>query len=85
MNSLYKEMMQTNQSNPQFNQVKQIIGALRASKNPQQLLMNMMGNNQQFKQVLQMLRQSGMSPKTLFYQMAQQKGVDPNQIINMLQ
>lgn len=83
MNSLYKEMM-NNQNATQMNQVKQMMGALKSSRNPQQLLINMMGNNPQFKQMLQMIRQSGMSPKDLFYQMAQQKGVDPEQLINQL-
>lgn len=83
MNSLYKEMM-GNQNAYQMNQVKQMMGALRSSKNPQQLLINMMGNNPQFQQLLQMIRQSGKSPRDLFYQMAQQKGVDPEQLINQL-
>ena len=84
MNKLYQEMMQNNQAQP-YGQIKQMMNALRNSSNPQQLFLNMLGNNPQIKQTIQMIQQSGKSPKDLFYQMAQEKGVDPNQILNMLQ
>ncbi len=57
---------------------------LKNSKNPQQLLMNMAQQNPKTKQVLDMINSSGKSPKDLFYAMAKQKGIDPNQILNML-
>ena len=79
MNNLYQQLM-GNQSNP----MKQMLNAIRSSKNPQQLFMNMAQQNPQMKQVLNMIQTSGKSPKDLFYQLAQQKGVDPNQILNML-
>ena len=85
MNKLYQEMTQNNQSQPQFNQMKQMMNTLKNSKNPQQLFLNMMGSNPQVKQIIQMVQQSGKSPKDLFYMMAEQKGVDPNQILGMLQ
>lgn len=80
MNNLYQQLM-GNQSNP----MKQMLSAIRSSKNPQQLFMNMAQQNPQMKQILDMVQTSGKSPKDLFYELAKQKGVDPNQIINMLQ
>ena len=62
-----------------------MINALRSSTNPQQLFMNMAQQNPQLKQILDMVQNSGKSPKDLFYQLAQQKGIDPNQILNKLQ
>lgn len=85
MNKLYQEMMQNNPTQQPVNQFKQMMNTLRTSKNPQQLFLNMLGNNPQVQQAIQMMKQTGQSPKDLFYQMAQQKGVDPQQIINMLQ
>lgn len=85
MNKLYQEMTQNNQSQPQYAQMKQMMNALRNSKNPQQLFMNMVGSNPQVKQILQMIQESGKSPKDLFYMMAEQKGADPNKILGMLQ
>jgi hypothetical protein len=57
---------------------------MRGAKNPQQLLMNMAQQNPQIKQTLDMINNSNKSPKDLFYEMAKQKGVDPNQILSML-
>ena len=62
-----------------------MINALRNSTNPQQLFMSMAQQNPQLKQILDMVQNSGKSPKDLFYQLAQQKGIDPNQILNRLQ
>ena len=82
MIKLYQEMMQNNQTQPY--DYKQMMNALRNSSNPQQLFFNMFQNDPQIKQIVQMIKQSGKSPKDLFYQMAQAKGADPNQILNEL-
>ena len=84
MNSLYQEMM-GNQSLPNnMNQLKQVINMVRGANNPQQLLMNLANQNPQIRQVMNLVQNSGKSPKDLFYEMARQKGVDPNQILNTL-
>jgi hypothetical protein len=45
----------------------------------------MMANqNPQINQVINMISNSGMSAKDLFYQQSTQMGVDPNSIIDML-
>lgn len=80
MNNLYQQLMQN-----QGNSMKQMLNAIRSSKNPQQLFMNMAQQNPQLKQLLTTINSSGKSPKELFYEVAKQKGIDPNQIINMLQ
>lgn len=41
-------------------------------------------NNPQMQQVMDVIRQNGGDPKAAFYSMAQQKGVDPNAILNQL-
>ena len=69
---------------PQLNQLKQMFNTVKNSNNPQQLIMNMMQTNPQMKQIMNMIQQSGKSPKDLFYQLAQQKGINPDQILNML-
>ena len=83
MSTLYQQLTRNQQFQP--NQFKQMLNAVRNSKNPQQLFMNMAQQNPQMNQVMNMIQSSGKSPKELFYQLAQQKGVDPNQILNMLQ
>ena len=67
-------------NNPMLNLIKQ----MRNAKNPNDLMMAMAKQNPQFNQVMNMVNQSGKTPKELFYEMAQQKGVDPDEIINAL-
>lgn len=40
--------------------------------------------NPQIQQVINMVKESGMSPKDLFYKKAQEMGVDPNTILSQL-
>lgn len=69
--------------NPLAN-IKNMMNLIRSAGNPQQMLQSVAQSNPQVQQVLSMVQSSHMSPKDLFYQMAQQKGVDPDQILNML-
>lgn len=84
MNSLYQEMMGNQLLPNNMNQLKQVINMVRGANNPQQLLMNLANQNPQIRQVMNLVQNSGKSPKDLFYEMARQKGVDPNQILNTL-
>ena len=42
-----------------------------------------MQNNPQVKATVDYIQQTGQSPKELFYALAKQKGVDPNQILQL--
>ena len=83
MNNLFQQL---NQQSPNLvsPQMTQMINMMKSTNNPQQLLMTMAQNNPKTKQILDFINKSNQSPKDLFYSMAKQKGVDPNQIINML-
>lgn len=65
-------------------QIKQMMGMVRNAGNPQAMLAQMMQNNPQMRQVADLVRQYGNDPEKAFYALAQQKGVDPNEILNML-
>ena len=54
---------------------------LKTISNPQQMLNNMLQSNPQLQQVIQM---SKGDPKQAFYTLAEQKGIDPNYILDML-
>ena len=58
---------------------------VKASKNPGQLFQTMAKNNPQVQSIMQMIQQTNQTPKELFYQAAQQQGIDPNQILGMFQ
>ena len=65
-------------------QIKQMMSMVRSAGNPQAMLMQMMQNSPQMGQVMQLVNQSGGDPKKAFYDVCQQKGVDPNEILGML-
>lgn len=50
------------------------------SKNPMQLFMNMASKNPNMKQVMNMI-QSGGNPQTVFNQLCQQRGINPQEFL----
>lgn len=64
--------------------VKNMLNIVRMSNNPQAMLNQMMSQNPKLRQVMDYVNQSGGDPKAAFYKMAQEKGIDPNAIINQL-
>ena len=69
---------------PNLNQIKQYINLFKNAGNPQVLLQNMIQSNPQVRQVMQFVQQNGGDAKAAFYKLAQEKGVNPDQILNML-
>ena len=57
---------------------------MKSMQNPQAMINQLSQNNPQVKEVMNLIQNSGKSPKDLFYQMAQEKGVDPEEILKML-
>lgn len=57
---------------------------VKQSKNPQQMMMNLMQNNPRMKQVNDLIKQSGGNPEKAFRDYANKLGVNPDEIINML-
>lgn len=90
MNSLYNSLMggsnTGNNQNPQNNMsvVKSIVGMLSGSANPYQVLTGIAAKNPMIKNVMDSANSSGKSYKDIFYELAKQKGVDPNSIISQL-
>ena len=82
MNQLYQQM--NTKALLSNNNVKQMANMMKMYSNPQMMLNQLAQNNPQAKELVNLLQNSGKSPKDLFYQMAQEKGVDPNEILNML-
>ena len=60
------------------------MAMLKGSENPNDVLLKMSSNNPQIKQVMDLIAKSGNDPKKTFYDMCNQKGIDPNEIISML-
>lgn len=91
MNSLYKSLMgnrnvgaQGDNRNQNTDTAKSIFNMLNGSSNPYQLLINIAAKNPMIKNIMDSADKSGKSYQDMFYELAKQKGVDPNSIINQL-
>lgn len=93
MNSLYNSLMggsnignnqsvQNNQSNSDI--VKSIVGMLSGSASPYQLLTGIAARNPMIKNIMDMSNNSGKSYKDIFYELAKQRGANPNDVLDQL-
>ena len=57
---------------------------VKAARNPQAALMRMMGNNPQMKQVMDIVQQHDNDPMKAFREMAEENGLDPDEILSMI-
>lgn len=67
-------------NNPMAN-VMNTIRMVKSASNPMAMIQNMAAQNPQ---VQQAIRMAGGDPKAAFYNLAQQQGINPDEIINML-
>lgn len=65
-------------------QIKSMMAMLNSSGDPMTMINQMARNNPQLQNVLQMVQANGGDPKAAFYKLAEEKGVDPDEIINAL-
>lgn len=68
--------------NANLGQIRHIMQMLNGAQNPQAVLQQVAKKNPQVAQVMQMLQ--GRNPQEVFYAMCQQRGVNPNDILNQL-
>lgn len=57
---------------------------LRSANNPQAMIQSMAQSNPQMKQAIEIVNKYGGDPKTAFYKLAEEKGVDPEQVLSMI-
>lgn len=88
MNNLYQQMHQQTSLNPllkgNIGQVKQLMNICKNANDPQAMLYSMIQQNPQMKSAMELIKQSGGDTKTVFYKLAEQKGINPEDIINAL-
>lgn len=78
------QALKSQPANNNLSQIKNMMNMIRSARNPQAMLQSMMQNNPQMRQVMDLINQSGGDPKAAFYKLAQEKGIDPQQILDML-
>ena len=61
-----------------------MMDTFRAAQNPKQLLQSEIVKNPQIKRAVDFIQQSGGDPRTAFYKLAEQKGVNPDDVLNAL-
>ena len=64
--------------------VRQLMNMVRSAQNPQLMLNQLDMNNPQLKQVMDIVQKHGGDPMTAFRAEAEARGMDPNEILNML-
>ena len=68
-------------------QYKNVLKMLQGMSNPmamQQQFQQAIGNNPMYGQVMQLVQGAGGDAKKAFYDLAQQNGIDPQQVLNAL-
>ena len=70
--------------NPMMQKVKQMMNMVNGAQNPQAMMNQLFTNNPQFKQVMDLVQSSGGDPQKAFYALAEQKGINPQDVLDML-
>ena len=70
--------------NPKLQQIRNVMNTIRSARNPQAALMGMMGNSKQFQQVKSIIDKHGGDPMKAFREMAEENGLDPDEILSMI-
>lgn len=80
-------MLQTLYSNKltqNMGSIKNMMGAIASSGNPQMLLNQIASQNPMLSQVMQIVQQNGGDARAAFYKLAQERGIDPNSILSQI-
>lgn len=64
--------------------IKEMMNFIKTNSNPQQAVQTMIMNNPSVKQASDIIQQYGGDGKKAFYDLANQKGINPDDILNML-
>lgn len=77
-------LQQLAMANPMTGQIKQMMSMVQSAQNPQAMLNQMMQNNPQMQQAMKLINQHGGDAQKAFYSLAQERGIDPQEILKML-
>lgn len=64
--------------------IQQMMKTVQMARNPQMMLQTMVRSNPAMKQAIDYINQNGGDPEQAFYRLADEKGVDPQEILNSL-
>lgn len=70
--------------NPNLSQIQNLAQTIKNVKNPQALLQQMLAQkNPQLQQAMDYVNQNGGDPKAAFEKLAAEKGIDPEEVMQM--
>ena len=70
--------------NQSIQQIKNMMSMVQMSANPQMALQNIVNQNPNLQNILNLANSNGANLQQVFYNMAKQKGVNPEDVINAL-
>lgn len=65
--------------------IQQMANVLKGASDPRAMIDMMARNNPQLQNVLQFVHANGDDPKAAFYKAAQEQGIDPDEVLRLLQ
>lgn len=74
------QVLNRNAISPKLSQIKQVAQTLRTVRNPMAALNQMLAQNPAAAQVIKQFN----DPKAAFYALAEQNGIDPEEILSVL-
>ena len=83
-NSVLSNFSNSNIQQQQSSSLFDMYNQVRHSQNPEQKMQMLLANDPRYIKVMNYIQQNGGDAKTAFYNMAAQKGVDPNSILSRL-
>lgn len=83
MNPILNQINQHN-NNIAAGNIKQLMQVVNASSNPLGAIEAILANNPQFKQLFPLIQKNGGDYKKTFYDLAKQKGVNPEEVLNFI-
>ena len=66
---------------PQMQSLRQMVQTIRNAKNPTALAEQMMRQNPNMRRAMDYVRQHGGDPKSACYELARERGIDPQSIL----
>lgn len=75
---------QANSGKNGLNGILGLYSMLRGKSNPMAALQSMAQTNPQIKQAFDIVQQNGGDMQAAFYKLAEQNGIDPNNVLNMI-
>lgn len=77
-------LQQLAKSSPMMGKIKQMMTMVSGAQDQNGMIRQLMANNPQMQQVMDMINSAGGDPRRAFYELAQQRGVDPQEILDMM-